>query len=325
MKEVQIRLDSEPNKRRDRGGCSKSSLIYIQEAESVIQEFVDYWPLTLRQVYYQLVSAGLIDNNLKAYNKLSRMLVKARLGRMISWDALEDRARSTLYSWGWTDSKLFVEDQLSELFDGYRRDLLQTQDVALEIWVEKDALSRICHKVAFPYCVPVIVARGFASVSYAHECRKRVEYKHTQGQRTEILYFGDLDPSGWEMLPSMMETLQVEMKLGDLVTGIRCALTPDQVEAFNLPRNPDALKLTDTRAKKYIDRFGDLAVELDALKPPDLESIVRQAIEDRLDLSQFEHERRREAHECTRIERLRNDVFQFTTVRIEEESHREGE
>ena len=47
-----------------------------------------------------------------------------------------------------------------------------------------------------------------------------------------VLYFGDLDPSGWEMLPAMMETLQNEMKLGDLVVGERCALTVEQVNAF---------------------------------------------------------------------------------------------
>jgi len=49
--------------------------------------------------------------------------------------------------------------------DDYRRDLLQSQDVAPELWVEKDALSDICHRAAKPFCVPVIVARGFSSIS----------------------------------------------------------------------------------------------------------------------------------------------------------------
>jgi len=314
-----IRQDSKKGRHRNRGGWTEKSLQYVHQVKELIDEFSGYWPLTLRQVYYQLVSAGTIENRLNAYNKLSRMLVKARLDRIIPWEALEDRARSSLYSGGWSDSDHFVDDQLHDFLTGYRRDLLQTQEIALEVWIEKDALSRICHKVAFQYCVPVIVARGFASVSYAHECRKRVQENARLGIRTEILYFGDLDPSGWEMLPSMMETLRVEMELGSLVTGIRCALTPEQVDAYGLPRNPDALKLSDTRAKKYIERFGDLAVELDALKPPDLEGIVHQAIEDRLDLSQFELEQLREANEYSRIDRLRKDVHQFIDERRKED------
>jgi len=101
-----------------------------------------------------------------------------------------------------------------------------------------------------------------------------VERNAQNGKRTMILYFGDLDPSGWEMLPPLLTTLQDEMGLGDLVAGRRCALTPAQVEANKLPRNPDALKETDTRAKKYMARFGDLAVELDALPPATLEALV---------------------------------------------------
>ena len=323
MSKVKIRQDSKTDRHRNRGGWTAKSLQYVHQAEELISGFSDYWPLTLRQIYYQLVSAGTIENELRAYAKLSRMLVKARLDGIVPWEALEDRARSSLYSAGWLDSDHFVDDQLNDFLIGYRRDLLQTQEIALEVWIEKDALSRICHNVAFQFCVPVIVARGFTSVSYAHECRKRVRKNARLGKRTEILYFGDLDPSGWEMLPSMMETLQVEMDLGDLVTGIRCALTPEQVDAYALPRNPDALKLSDTRAKKYIERFGDLAVELDALKPPDLESIVRRAIEDRLDLSQFEREQCRGAHERGRIDRLRKEVQRFIDERNDENSENE--
>jgi len=158
----------------------------------------------------------------------------------------------------------------------------------------KDAFSRICERVADPFCVPVIVARGFSSLSYVNECRDRIVENLKAGKKTVILYFGDLDPSGWEMLPAMMETLQREMRLGDSVKDVRCALTPDQVEEYQLPRNPDALKPTDTRAKKYMKRFGDLAVELDALPPAALEALVRKSIEAQLDLTDFSREQQQE-------------------------------
>ena len=293
---------------RNRGGWSKAGLAYLDRVIEILDGLADYWPLTLRQVYYQLVARGAIANNLGEYSKLSRILTKARLDGYVSWDAMEDRTRATLKSGGWTDQGHFIEDELDNFLTGYRRDLLQTQAAALEVWVEKDALSRVCHNVAYPYCVPVIVARGFSSITYVHECRKRVKANADEGKRTVILYFGDLDPSGWAMLPAMLETLQGEMVLGDLVEGKRCALTVEQVGAYNLPRNPDALKPTDTRAKKYMARFGDLAVELDALPPATLESLVRGAIETNLDLSKYEVERQREEQERARIAAIRHEV-----------------
>lgn len=293
---------------RNRGGWSKAGVAYLNRVIGILNELADYWPLTLRQVYYQLVAGGAIQNNLGEYSKLSRILTKARLDGYVSWEAIEDRTRVFLESGGWTDQGCFVEEELEHFLAGYRRDLLQSQAVALEVWVEKDALSRVCHKVAFPLCVPVIVARGFSSISYVHECRKRVESNARDGKQTVILYFGDLDPSGWEMLPAMLETLRIEMGLGELVEGKRCALNLEHVEAYGLPLNPDALKPTDTRAKKYMARFGDLAVELDALPPATLESLVRGAIEINLDLSKYEVERQRGEQERGRIAAMRHKV-----------------
>ena len=100
----------------------------------------------------------------------------------------------------------------------------------MEVWVEKDALSRIVHQAASAYGVPVVVARGFSSVTYVNACRERINRHAWEGQSTWILYLGDLDPSGWEMLPSMMTTLEDEMALGRLVEAQRIALIPEQVE-----------------------------------------------------------------------------------------------
>jgi hypothetical protein len=260
---------------------------YRDAVIAVLDDLRDYWPLTLRQVYYQLVASGTIENNRNEYQKLSRNLSAARLEGAVPWAALEDRARSMHEVHAWEDRDEFVESTLAHFLRHYRRDLLQEQDEALEVWIEKDALSSVCYRAAEPYCVPVVVARGFASTSYKHECRLRVVRNAKRGQKTHILYFGDLDPSGWEMLPAMMNTLQLDMELGELVQATRCALTQEQVSQYNLPRNPDALKASDPRAKKYMKQFGNLAVELDALPPATLQSIVRCAIERRLDMELF--------------------------------------
>jgi hypothetical protein len=296
---------------RNRGGWSDSSSAYLGEVKAVAEALREYWPVTLRQVYYRLVAGGMIENDRTAYQKLSRVLTKARLDGLFPWEAIEDRTRSVLSSGGWPDARAFIADETEDYLAGYRRDCLQSQDVALEVWIEKDALSRVCHRAAEPYGVPVVVARGFSSVSYLHEARKRIEGNAEHDQQTIILYFGDLDPSGWEMLPAMLKTLQEEMDLGESVEGVRCALTLEQVSMYDLPRNPDALKDADPRAPKYRDRFGDLAVELDALPPATLEGLVRGAIEGHLDMDWFRIEIDREHDEREQIFTLQERVRQL--------------
>ena len=306
---------------RNRGGWQKGTLEFLRQVQQILEGLRDYWPLTLRQVYYQLVAALIIENSRSAYQKLSRTLTKARLDGQVPWDALEDRSRDVLNSAGWGDRFQFIGAHLDNFLSNYRRDLLQSQAVVPEVWIEKDALSRVCHRAAYTYCVPVIVAKGFSSVSYVNECRKRVENNTEAGQRTKILYFGDLDPSGWAMLPAMLETLQGEMGLGDSVEGIRCALTPDQVDAYSLPRNPEAMKDTDTRTPKFkamLRREGypdTLAVELDALPPATLEALVREAVEQNLDLSRFAAEQQREEAERIALNELRAEVVRFVDGR----------
>jgi hypothetical protein len=291
---------------------SKTTRQYVDRILEVLDDLTDYWPLTLRQVYYQLVAAVVIDNNPREYGKLSRVLTKARLDGVVPWKAIEDRTRSVLTSDGWADGDDFLDTEKDNFLVGYRRDLLQTQRNRLELWVEKDALSRVCHNAALPYCVPVIVARGYSSVSYIHECRKRIERNTKAGyEGTVVLYYGDLDPSGWNMLPAMMETLQGEMGLGDQVIPRRCALTVDQVGEYDLPSNPDALKVGDTRARKYIQQFGTLAVELDALPPATLQNLVRQSIEAELDLAAFQAEQDREEEDRGVLAELKGQVEDF--------------
>ncbi len=301
---------------RARGGWSARAEAELAGVQSVIENLREYWPVTLRQVYYRLVAAGTIENRRAEYSKLSRILTKARLDGLVPWAALEDRTRSTLASGGWGDAAAFVAQESDAFLTGYRRDLLQAQAIRPEVWIEKDALSRVAHRAAFPYCVPVIVARGFSSVSYLNEARNRIHENAAAGQRTLILYFGDLDPSGWAMLPCMMETLESEMDCGGLVEARRCALTPEQVENYRLPINPDAVKDGDTRAKKYQEQFGDLAVELDALPPADLAAIVETEIRSVLDLSQFEAQREAEAEDRERLATIRGRVLEIVRAEV---------
>ena len=116
---------------------------------------------------------------------------------------------------------------------------------------------------------------------------RQVKYGHKE---PVMLYFGDFDPSGNEMLESMKITLHDEMNVRN-VQYKRIALMMDDIFKYNLPHDPDALKKSDTRANKHIDAYGELAVELDALSPAVLEAKIKNAIVDEIDdVEAFNHE-----------------------------------
>lgn len=301
----------------------QSTRSLIDAATAIVNGLVDFWPLTLRQIYYQLVSQLVLENRLGEYKRLSRILSDARIAGQVPWEAMEDRSRSMLVSGGWPHARSFVDDQVGDFCLGYRRDLLQGQTHRLEIWVEKDALASIIHRVAFAYCVPVIVARGFSSTSYVKQCADRITASLSEAkQSTRVLYFGDFDPSGWEMPEAMRRKLvdRLDVSPGSLVIE-RCALLPEQIQEHGLPKDPDAMKEGDSRTAKFLSLFGaDVSpVELDAIHPETLQEIVRGAITRNLNMASFAHQQEVETVERQSVDRIAGQVSEFVTDLLAQE------
>lgn len=280
----------------------------LNMVQEILREFNQYKPLTLRQIYYQLVGKGYIDNKMSEYIMLSNLLKWARIDGCIPWEDIEDRVRAYHDLTGWQDKDHFIDTELDNFLHGYKRDLLQGQDSYIEIWIEKDALSAIFTRVASPYTIPVVVCRGFSSVSFLNDFRERLSYQ--AGKDSIMLYFGDFDPSGMEMLTAMETTLHDEMGIEDIEFK-RVALLRDDIFTHNLPHNPNALKRTDTRAKRHVLKYGELAVELDALRPDILEGKIKGAIEGELDAKAFNIEVRQHNTELDKLNELRQRAQAF--------------
>lgn len=290
-------------------GRSSSTLALLNAALLVSEGLVDYWPLTLRQIYYRLVAGLVIANNIGQYQRLSRVLSAARIAGDFPEDAMEDRSRRLLRADGYADRAEFVGAEVEGFLAGYRRDLLQSQPVALEAWVEKDALSRIVYDVAAPYCVPTVVVRGQVSTSFLLKARDRVAAAADQGKNTVILYFGDLDPSGWRIPLAAERTLREDLRAP--VELVRCALNPAQVEKYGLPNDPHAQKEKDPNRPAFRKMYGDLSVELDALEPAILEELVVRAIRERLDLDALEQELVAQERDRSALAGMRLQVQEF--------------
>lgn len=225
--------------------------------------------LTLRQLYYQHVVANLITNEEKSYKNLGRLVGEARMAGLIDWNAIEDRVRVPITPSEWEN----LEDILKSVYAAFRLPRWEGQEYYAELWVEKDALSGVLRPLATEYHVTLMVNKGYSSLSAMYEASKRFLEAEENGQRTRLFYLGDHDPSGEDMVRDIQSRLHT---FGSEVVVKKIALTMPQIEQYNPPPNP--AKMSDSRAKKYVEKHGDESWEVDALPPEVLQDLIREAL-----------------------------------------------
>lgn len=238
--------------------------------------------LTLRQLYYQLVAGSHIPNTQAWYGKLSRDITNARYNGIIDWDAIVDRVRIPNIPAEWSS----IDSILKSAMYSYRLPRWNGQDYYVELFVEKDALASVIEPVTTEFHVPFCINRGYASATALHDAADRIKsYQIRNPEVTPvILYFGDHDPSGLDMVRDITDRV-AEFNIDDLIVE-RVALTWVQIQEHNLPPNP--AKMTDTRAKEYIAKYGHESWELDALPAEVLRKLVKQAIYNYVDLEKMD-------------------------------------
>ena len=145
------------------------------------------------------------------------------------------------------------------------------------MWIEKDALAGVVADVTYEFDVPLMVSRGYASLSFLYESADDIA---RDGRPAHIYHLGDFDPSGVDAANKIEATLR-EFAPAAEINFTRLAVLPEQITAWNLPTRPT--KRTDSRSKG----FGDVSVELDAIDPRRLRELVREALELHLPAEQF--------------------------------------
>ena len=270
----------------------------VQTNEIIDEYAAEGYRLTLRQLYYQLVSRNIVANTKAEYGKLSGLLVKGRMAGFTDWDAIEDRIRVPRLPY-WVNG---VEDALDDTVAAYRLDRMKGQENYIELWVEKDALSGVLMPITNEYHINLMVNRGYSSCTAMHDAFTRIEAAVGCGQRATILYLGDHDPSGLDMvrdIRSRLETFGADTNVLDVI-GI--GLTMNQIQEHNPPPNP--AKITDPRAKGYIRLFGPTSWEVDALNPKVLHALVRNNVERLIDRELFNQRIEQEARDKETLREL---------------------
>jgi len=281
----------------------------------IIEDLEDYWPLTVRQVYYQCVAKLLISNDHKKYKAMSVMAATLRRHDLVTWDAIEDRTRRTTDKRGVSDLQAFIKGQTEFLLDWryYHRCRVQEQDFYIEVATEKDALASIIEEVAWPYCVRLNVCKGQVSATMVKQMADRFQKARLLGKTPLLLYFGDLDPSG-VAIPKAIQSKLVEFH-STFIELIRVALNPDHLSQYDLPVSPDVAKKLDPNYKKWIIEYGDTPpTELDALHPKDLKELVKSSIEDNLDMGAFREQMEIEHEERITLKIMRRNIMRYARM-----------
>ena len=232
--------------------------------EAAFNLLADENPMTVRQVFYRLVSLRVIDKTEAEYLTIIRLLgVLRRAGEIpYSWiaDATRWMRKPRTYS--------SLQSMLERTVETYRQALWDDQDVYVEVWLEKDALAGVLLDVTAKWDVPLMVTRGYPSLSFLHTAAEQIR---EEDRPCYLYYFGDLDPSGLDI------ARRVERDIRSFCPDVeihfeRVAVTREQVEGLNLPTRPT--KKSDTRSK----RFKGESVEVDAIPPATLRQMASDCV-----------------------------------------------
>jgi hypothetical protein len=239
--------------------------------------------MTVRQVFYRLVSMEAIEKTELQYRAVVRILTGMRRGEEASFDKIADNTRWMHKPASYRDA----QEALTGLVHGYRRDKWTDQPLYVEVWLEKDALAGVLYSVTGRYDVPLMVTRGFPSITFLHASARTIA---EIGKPAKLLYFGDHDPSGADITRAVADGIHEFAPEADAELR-RVALTESQIEELSLPTRPT--KAADPRSGRW---EGD-SVELDAIPPKTLRLIADKAIASYIDQSVWNKSSRVEERE----------------------------
>jgi len=203
----------------------------VEERRLALFDIVsDMKPMTVRQVFYQATVKGIAEKTEAGYSRVQTDLVIMRKSGLLPYDWLADNTRWQRKPRSFNG----VEEALQDTARFYRKNLWADADCYVEVWLEKDALAGVIYPVTQEYDVPLMVARGYASLSFLHTA---AEYIRGLDVPTYIYHLGDYDPSGVNAGEKIEQTLREMAPYSEIVFE-RIAVEPRQIEEWNLPTRP---------------------------------------------------------------------------------------
>jgi hypothetical protein len=245
----------------------------INVAVSILER---QYPMTIRQLFYQIVSLGVIQNNRSCYQMVSRVMTKARQDGRCRWEYIVDRSRPEYAPNVFKDAHGYAE----VVRRSYRKDYWELQPNHVEVWTEKDAIIGSIEGLTNELGITVRVGRGYNSATKRHQIEVLFRQIERGGKRIFVLYLGDHDPSGVGIENDLREKIHANFSIE------RIAIHPADIRQFNLP--PLRVKESDSRSPAFVRNYGPDCVELDALPANELRRRIKNAVHSLMDMTKWE-------------------------------------
>ena len=237
--------------------------------EFVVDFCSEYAPVSVRGVFYQATVHGVVEKTEDGYKKIQREVLLGRREKQIPYWQVSDNSRS-FYQVKSHDS---LSNAANDFAGSYKRDFWAQSNIAVEVWLEKEALSGVIRPITTEYRLRMVPTRGFSSETIVHNA---VEQAAEEGkERLVVITLYDFDRAGQDAEAALVERMQeFGEEFGIVVDHIKLGLTYQQVVDMDLPTRP--AKRESSADKKWPYTF---ACELDAIPPNVLREMVVGAIE----------------------------------------------
>jgi hypothetical protein len=267
---------------------------------AVCRIVMDNKPLTLRSVFYQVVSKGLKPSTDKEhYLAVGRILKRLRRETIIPYSWIVDSLRSTEKPSSWTG----LSDYIETIQDSYRKNFWRELPRYVHIITEKDAIAGVLRPITTKYDVSLSPLRGFASDSFVYSI---ADTWNQIDKPIHVAYLGDFDPSGMNIETDCRNRLQ-DLCERDF-TWTRLGVTANQIKQYGLL--PLAPKKRDRRYKQFIEEHGAKCAEVDAIEANELRRMTEEFITNYIPSDEWEH--------LQRVEALERDTFDKTLAPLRE-------
>jgi hypothetical protein len=164
----------------------------------------------------------------------------------------------------------------------------------MQLWfvLEKATLISQIRLWTEPYGIPVVALRGYASTPLLSDVNDAIA---EDGREPLGLYLGDHDPSGHDIEDVFAKRTGLPL--------MRLAVLPDQIASLSLAPTPGKVK--DPRADGFTEKYGSLLqVEVEAIDPAVLETIVTDAVASEVDETVLEEVMEQEQEDKDRLVEL---------------------
>jgi hypothetical protein len=236
---------------------------------------LDERPSTVRGMYYRMVSKGFLPKDDRAYNLVQRTLLSMRRDGLLPWRWITDSSRRV---WGharFGDMASYAE----HIASNNRKDYWHDSPVNVEVWCEKDAMQGVIAPVVLgEFGLDLYVSKGQSSASYLYEAAESIK---DDGRPTVVYILSDFDPAGFRIAEKIEAGLRRHVPEHQELAARRIAVSYEQVMEHDLVTRE--VKRTDSGAPEFLDRFGNVSCELEAMPPTTLRRLLRGHLEAHMD------------------------------------------